>query len=150
MNKFGSTHAPDATYQVSRSSAFWFWRRRFFEVFTINGHGGHLGHVTMTIWTKFRFPHPKEALYEIWLQSAMWFRGEDIWKCWHTYIHTYIRMTQAHLYYKLTYEAEGSGELIKVEISGPWNIGHWPTYILQGRSLFHTDPLSQVQHFSFK
>ena len=27
---------------------------------------------------------------------------------------------------------------------------HWPTYILRGRSLCHTDPLSQVQHFSIK
>ena len=24
---------------------FWFWRR-FFKVFTIYGHGGHLGHLT--------------------------------------------------------------------------------------------------------
>ena len=30
LNKLDSTRAPDAAYQVSRSSAFWFWRRRFF------------------------------------------------------------------------------------------------------------------------
>ena len=40
-----STWVPDAAYQVSRSSASWF-RRRFLKVFTIYGHGGHLGHVT--------------------------------------------------------------------------------------------------------
>ena len=28
--------------------------------------------------------------------------------------------------------------------------GHWPTYILQGQSSSHTDPLSQEQHFSIK
>ena len=50
LNKLGSTRAPNVAYQVSRSSAFWFWRRRFFKVFTIYGHGGHLGHVTWTVW----------------------------------------------------------------------------------------------------
>ena len=29
LNKLGSTRVPDAAYQVSRSSAFWFQRRRF-------------------------------------------------------------------------------------------------------------------------
>ena len=28
----------------------------FFKVFTINGHGGHLGHVTLTIYINFRSP----------------------------------------------------------------------------------------------
>ena len=29
------------------------------------------------------------------------------------------------------------------KITGLWNIGHWPTYILWGQSLCHTDLLSQ-------
>ena len=33
MNKFGSTWVPNAAYKVSRSSAFWFKRRRFLKVF---------------------------------------------------------------------------------------------------------------------
>ena len=36
---------------MEEQSAQWFWRRRFFKVFTSNGHGGHLGHV---IWTKIK------------------------------------------------------------------------------------------------
>ena len=28
----------------------------FFKVFAIYGHGGHLGHVTWTIYTNFRSP----------------------------------------------------------------------------------------------
>ena len=28
----------------------------FFKVFTIHGHGGHLGHVTWTKYIKFLFP----------------------------------------------------------------------------------------------
>ena len=47
MKEFGSTQVPDAAYQVSRSSAVQFWRR-FLKIFTIYGHGGHLGHVTCT------------------------------------------------------------------------------------------------------
>ena len=40
---------PFAVCQVSRSSDLWFWRRRFFKrVFTIYGHGGHLGNVSRT------------------------------------------------------------------------------------------------------
>ena len=39
----------NATYKVSRSLVYWFWRRRFFKVFTKYGHGGHVGHVTQTI-----------------------------------------------------------------------------------------------------
>ena len=30
------------------------------------------------------------------------------------------------------------------KVTGPWNIGHWPIYILWGQSLCHTDPLYQV------
>ena len=52
LNKFGSTCVPDAVYQVSMSSASWFWRRRFLKVFTIYGPGSHLGNVTLNIWKK--------------------------------------------------------------------------------------------------
>ena len=31
----------------------------FFKVFTIYGHGGHLGHVTWTIYINFRSPFPR-------------------------------------------------------------------------------------------
>ena len=29
LNKLGRPHIPNATYQVPRSPAFWFWRRGF-------------------------------------------------------------------------------------------------------------------------
>ena len=45
-----------AAYQLSL--ALWFQRRRFFKIFTIYGHGGHIGHVTQTIWTNFHSPIP--------------------------------------------------------------------------------------------
>ena len=37
---------------------YWFWRRRFFKVFTIYGHGGHLDHVTQLICINFHSYSP--------------------------------------------------------------------------------------------
>ena len=39
------------------------------KVFTIYGHGGHLGHMTWTIDNNYglSFPLPKEAPHKIWL-----------------------------------------------------------------------------------
>ena len=49
------------------------------KVFTIYGHGGHIGHVTLRVCTKFLFPQPKEALNEIWSQLAQWgIEGVDV------------------------------------------------------------------------
>ena len=56
LNNLGSTHIDNATYQVSRSSVYCFWKRRFFKVFTIYGHGGHFGQVTQLICINF-FSH---------------------------------------------------------------------------------------------
>ena len=47
FNNLGSTH--NATYQILRISVYWFWKRRFFKVFTIYGHDGHVGHVIQTV-----------------------------------------------------------------------------------------------------
>ena len=77
FEKFGSTWVPDAVYQVSRSLPSWFWRRRFFKVFTIYGPGSHLGHVTWNIWTKFHLNIP----WRLHMASCFsW--GKEVWKCW--------------------------------------------------------------------
>ena len=53
-------------------------------VFTIYGRGGHLGHVTRTIWTNFcsRVLRSLHMKFEFNWPSG--FRGEDVWKCWRT------------------------------------------------------------------
>ena len=85
----------------------------WFKVFTIYRHGGQ-----MVIW-----PRPLEQTYvpppqggSIWnlapigpVVSEKKFENVDT----HTYTQTYIRTTEAYLYYKLTIEPKGSGELIK-------------------------------------
>ena len=84
LNNLGSTHIHNATYQVSRSSVIWIWRRRFFKVFTIYGHGSHLGHVTRTIWTTFRSPNPWRLQMKFGYNWPSSFRGEVVWNCWRT------------------------------------------------------------------
>ena len=37
----------------------------FLKVFTIYGHGGHLGHVTWTIYTNFRSPFPRRLHIQV-------------------------------------------------------------------------------------
>ena len=53
-------------------------------VFTIYGHGGHLGHVTRTIWTNFRSPILRSLHMKFEFNWLSGFRGEDVWKCWRT------------------------------------------------------------------
>ena len=46
LNKLGSVRVPNVVYRISMTSTIRFRRRRFLNIFTIYGHGGHLGHVT--------------------------------------------------------------------------------------------------------
>ena len=56
----------------------------FLRVFTIYGRGGHLGHVTKTIWTNFRSPILRSLHMKYKFNWPSSFRGEDVWKCWRT------------------------------------------------------------------
>ena len=103
LNKFSSTRAPTAAYQVSRPSASYFRRRRFFKVFTIYGHGCNLGHVTWTIWTNFRSPILRRLYMKFGFNRPSGFKAEDVWKCWHTH-NTHIQTTEAYLSCNLTTE----------------------------------------------
>ena len=101
---FVGPRVPNAVYQVSRSSAFLFWRRRFLKGFyhiwawqpTWSCDQDHLNQLS--------FPH--DAPHEIWLWLAQWF-----WR-------RYLKMVDegwtdngAFLYYELTHKPKGSGEL---------------------------------------
>ena len=50
----------------------------FFKVFTIYGHGGHLGHVTWTIYTNFRSPFPRRLHIKFGFDWPSGFRAEDV------------------------------------------------------------------------
>ena len=49
-SNFGRPPVPDDLCKDSATSHPWFWKRRFLKVFTIYGHGGHLGQWPTTIW----------------------------------------------------------------------------------------------------
>ena len=50
----------------------------FLKVFTIYGHGGHLGHVTWTIYTNFRSPFPRRLHIKFGFDWQSGLRGEDV------------------------------------------------------------------------
>ena len=81
FSNFGRPPVPDDLHKDSAPRHPRFWRRRFLKVFTIYGHGGHLGQWTATILAilcspNLRRPHMK--FEQNWLRG---FRGEVVWKC---------------------------------------------------------------------
>ena len=50
----------------------------FFKVFAIYGHGGHLGHVTWTIYINFHSPFPRRLHIKFGFDWPSGFRGEDV------------------------------------------------------------------------
>ena len=50
----------------------------FFKVFTICGHGGHLGHVTRTVLTTFRSSDPWRLHMNFGYNWPSSFRGEVV------------------------------------------------------------------------
>ena len=65
-----------AKFQDHRTSGS--GEERFFKVFTIYGHGGHLGHVTWTIYPNFRYPFPRRLHIKFGFDWPSGFRGEDV------------------------------------------------------------------------
>ena len=56
FSNFGRPPVPNDLCKDSAIRHPWFWRRRLLKVFTIYGHGGHLGQWTATILAIFHFP----------------------------------------------------------------------------------------------
>ena len=53
---------------------------RDFKVFTIYGHGSHLGHMTWTIYINFHSPFTRLRI-KFGFDWPSGFRGEDFWNC---------------------------------------------------------------------
>ena len=49
-----------------------------FKGFTVYWHGGHLGHVTWTIYTNYRSPFPRRLHIKFGIDWSSGFRGEDV------------------------------------------------------------------------
>ena len=74
MNKLGRPNTPNATYQVPRSSAFWFWRKRFLKGFYHIWAWRPSWSCDQDHLNKLSFPRPRESPYEIWVQLTQWFQ----------------------------------------------------------------------------
>ena len=76
----------------------------FWRVFTIYGHGGHLGHVTHMRRTKFRSTYRRRLHIKFGFDWPSGFGEEDLWALWTT--DDVGRRTDARPWvsYKLTYE----------------------------------------------
>ena len=61
--------------------------------------GGHVGHVTRTVWTNFRFPIPEKLHMKFDFDWPSGFRGEDVGQR-----SMDNGQTEAYLSYKLTNE----------------------------------------------
>ena len=136
LNKLNRPHIPDATYQVPRSPAFWFWRRRFLKGFyhiwawrpSWSCDQDHLNKlfcspILKSLHMKFEFNWPSG------------FRGEDVWKCWRT-DDGVIGILIAHP------GAFDSGELIK----RCWSVwGHAQAGLRLYCSQTHEDRFSRVK-----
>ena len=72
----------DASHQFSKSLAHWFWRRRFLKVFSIYSHGGHLGNVTLTIYTNFHSLFLRMLHKNFGFDWPNGFREEDVSILW--------------------------------------------------------------------
>ena len=53
-------------------------KKIFLMVFTVYGHGGHLGHVTWTIYINFRSPLLRMLYMKFGFDWPSGFRGEDL------------------------------------------------------------------------
>ena len=77
------------------------------KIFTIYGHGGHLGHVTWTIYINFCSPFPRRLHIQFGFDWPSGFRGEDVQTLLTTRTTTTTTTTDAgaRVYYKLTLRA---------------------------------------------
>ena len=72
LTKLGMPHISNATYQVSMSLAFWFWRRRFLKGFYHLWVWRPSCHVTK-IFCKFLLTYHKESSHAISVELGQWF-----------------------------------------------------------------------------
>ena len=88
-NFFCRSPVPDDLCKDSAQRHPRFWRRSFLKVFTIYGHGGHLGQWTATILTLFRSPNLRRLHIKFEQHWQRGFRGEVVWNPQH-FSHTNV------------------------------------------------------------
>ena len=83
FSNFGRPPIPDDLCKDTAKRHPRFWRRRFLKVFTIYGHGSHLGQQTATILAFFHSPAPGRLQMKFEQHWPRGTRGEVIWNSQH-------------------------------------------------------------------
>ena len=92
FSNFGRPPIPNDLSKDSAPRNPRFWRRRFLKVFTIYGHGGHLGQRAATILAIYHTPNLRRLHMKSeqnWLRGS---RGEVVWNSEH-FSHTNAQLT---------------------------------------------------------
>ena len=115
----------------AKTALIWFWRRRFLKVFTIYGHGSHLGQLIMTILAIFRSLVPRRLHMKFEQHWPRGFRGGVIWNYQHLF-HTNVWRP-----YKCIGKQTWPHRLFVLRFYGPVN----PMGLYQARSVYLTTHL---------
>ena len=83
FSNFGRPLVPDDLSKDSAPRHPWFWRRRFLKVFTIYGHGGHLGQRAIAILTTIHSPNLRRLRMKFEQNWPRGSRGEVVWNSEH-------------------------------------------------------------------
>ena len=83
FSNFGRPPIPDDLCKDSAIRHPRFWKRRFLKVFTIYGHGGHLGQWTKHILAIFHFPAPGRLQMKFEQHWSRGSKGKVIWNSQH-------------------------------------------------------------------
>ena len=78
FSNFGGPLVPDDLCKDTAPRHPRFWRRRFLKVFTIYGHGGHLGQRTATILAIFHSPNLRRLHLKFEQNWLSGFRGKVV------------------------------------------------------------------------
>ena len=89
FSNFSWPPVPDCLCKDSVPRHPLFWRRRFLKVYTIYGHGGHLGKWTTFILAIFHSPVPRRLQMKFEQYWPRGYRGEVVWNSQH-FSHTNV------------------------------------------------------------
>ena len=92
FQQLGRPPVPDDLCKDSATRHPWSWRSRFLKVFTIYGHGSHLGQWTATILAIFHSPAPGRFKIKFAQHCPRGSRGEVVWNSQH-FSHTHANLT---------------------------------------------------------
>jgi hypothetical protein len=102
LNKLEFPSPKDSLYQVWLNLACWFWRRRFFKIFSVFllfRYYLHLETGYPLSLNKLESPSPKDDLCQVWLKLVLWFWRRRFFKILSAFslFHYYLPLAKGYL-----------------------------------------------------